>query len=67
VLSTPLADVGAPSYESPSQNLIATMTQTTITSPHISISMPFSATDFTMGLNTCPTMATDRKTSHRFL
>jgi hypothetical protein len=42
----------APTHESPTQNLIATRTQTTITSPHTPPSMSFSVTNFTMELKT---------------
>jgi hypothetical protein len=67
VLSPPQADAAAPSQKSPSQNLIATMTWITNTSPQISAFMPFSATNFIMGQKTCLTMETDRRASHRSL
>jgi hypothetical protein len=50
VLSPPQSNAAAPIHKSPSQNLIAIMTRTTITSLQISASMPFSATDFIKGL-----------------
>jgi hypothetical protein len=64
VLSPPLVDATAPSHASPSQNPIDATIQTTITSHQISSSMPFSVTDFIMGLKTYPTMAKDCEASH---
>jgi hypothetical protein len=54
VLSPSQADAAAPNHKSPSQSLLITMTPTTITSSHISASMPFSMTDFIMGLRHVP-------------
>jgi hypothetical protein len=53
VLPPPLANVTPPSHKSPNQFLVATRTQTNITSSQILAFMPFSATGFTMELKTC--------------
>jgi ABC-type sulfate transport system permease component len=50
VLLLPLADVVATSQESPSKFLITLKTRSTIASPHTSVAMTSSASDFTMEL-----------------
>jgi hypothetical protein len=67
VLLLPLADAAALSLGSSRENLITIRTRTTITSPQISAYMPFSMTNFTMRLKTCPTMATYCEAYHRSL